>query len=140
MPVKSEQQLPRLMSGVVERVVDSMKTYIDERLTVFETRQRRGCLYALAESFILAKGQNRLEGIDARLSIPKFLLEKERSDPQFASINAAFTPSEEEIAHARAIVQAFADNPGQGTIALNGNMLDRPHLALAERLLAEIGG
>ena len=59
---------------------------------------------------------------------------------QIAPINAAFTPSEEEIAHARAVLQAFADNPGQGTIALNGNMLDRPHLALAERLLAEIGG
>ena len=59
---------------------------------------------------------------------------------QIAPINAAFTPSEKEITHARAVVQAFADNPGQGTIALNGNMLDRPHLALAERLLAEIGG
>lgn len=58
---------------------------------------------------------------------------------QIAPINAAFTPSEAEIAHARAVVQAFADNPGQGTVALNGNMLDRPHLALAQRLLAEVG-
>lgn len=54
-------------------------------------------------------------------------------------INAAFTPSAEEIAHARAIVQAFADNPGAGTVGLNGQMLDRPHLALAQRLLAEAG-
>jgi len=57
---------------------------------------------------------------------------------QVAPINAAFTPSEEEVAHARAVVQAFADNPGSGTVALDGNMLDRPHLALAERLLAEV--
>ncbi len=56
---------------------------------------------------------------------------------QIAPINAAFTPSGEEIEHARAVVQAFADNPGAGTIAIDGNMLDRPHLALAERLLAE---
>ncbi len=56
---------------------------------------------------------------------------------QVAPINAAFTPSAEEIAHARAIVQAFADNPGAGTIGLNGAMLDRPHLVLAQRLLAE---
>ncbi|MEM8724487.1 MAG: CoA ester lyase, partial [Pseudomonadota bacterium] len=56
-----------------------------------------------------------------------------------APINAAFTPSAEEIAHARMVVQAFADNPGAGTIAIDGNMLDRPHLALAERLLAEAG-
>nr|WP_298895515.1 CoA ester lyase [uncultured Altererythrobacter sp.] len=54
-------------------------------------------------------------------------------------INEAFTPSAEEIAHARAIVQAFADNQGAGTVGLDGQMLDRPHLALAQRLLAEAG-
>ena len=58
---------------------------------------------------------------------------------QIAPINAAFTPSEAEIAHAKAVVQAFADNPGAGTVAMDGNMLDRPHLALAQRLLAEVG-
>lgn len=58
---------------------------------------------------------------------------------QIAPINAAFTPSEEELAHARAVVQAFADNPRAGTVAMDGNMLDRPHLALAKRLLAEAG-
>jgi len=58
---------------------------------------------------------------------------------QIAPINTAFTPSEEEIAHARAVVQAFADNPGAGTIAIDGAMLDRPHLALAQRLLEEAG-
>ncbi len=59
---------------------------------------------------------------------------------QIAPINTAFTPSPEEIAQARAVVQAFADNPGAGTIAVDGAMLDRPHLLLAERLLAEAGG
>lgn len=54
-------------------------------------------------------------------------------------INESFTPSAEEIAHARAVVQAFADNPGAGTVGLDGQMLDRPHLALAQRLLAEVG-
>ena len=56
---------------------------------------------------------------------------------QIAPINTAFTPSAEEIVHARAIVQAFADNPGAGAVARDGNMLDSPHLALAERLIAE---
>lgn len=56
---------------------------------------------------------------------------------QVAPINEAFTPSAEELAHARAVVQAFAENPGAGTVSLDGNMLDRPHLALAQRLLAE---
>lgn len=58
---------------------------------------------------------------------------------QVDPINAAFTPSAKELAHARAVIQAFADNPGAGTVALDGNMLDRPHLALAQRLLAESG-
>jgi citrate lyase subunit beta / citryl-CoA lyase len=58
---------------------------------------------------------------------------------QVAPINAAFTPNAEELAHARAIVQAFADNPGAGTVGLDGAMLDRPHLMLAQRLLAEAG-
>lgn len=56
---------------------------------------------------------------------------------QVDPINAAFTPSADELAHARAIVQAFADHPGAGVVAMDGAMLDRPHLALAQRLLAE---
>ncbi len=58
---------------------------------------------------------------------------------QVDPINAAFTPSKEELAHARAVVQAFADHPGAGVVALDGAMLDRPHLVLAQRLLAEAG-
>ena len=58
---------------------------------------------------------------------------------QVEPINEAFTPSAQEIAHARAIVQAFADNPGAGTVALDGAMVDIPHLKLAERLLVEAG-
>lgn len=58
---------------------------------------------------------------------------------QVGPINAAFTPSAQEIAHARAIVEAFAANPEAGALQLDGAMIDRPHLALAQRLLAEAG-
>jgi citrate lyase subunit beta/citryl-CoA lyase len=58
---------------------------------------------------------------------------------QVDPINSAFTPSAEELANARAVVQAFADHPGAGVVALDGAMLDRPHLVLAQRLLAEAG-
>jgi len=51
-------------------------------------------------------------------------------------INEAFTPSAEELAHAREIVELFAANPGAGTIGHKGAMLDRPHLARAQALLA----
>ena len=55
---------------------------------------------------------------------------------QVPVINAAFTPSEGEIAAAREIVDLFAANPGAGTLALNGKMVDRPHLDRAKALLA----
>jgi citrate lyase subunit beta / citryl-CoA lyase len=51
-------------------------------------------------------------------------------------INAAFTPSEEEVAEAREIVTLFAANPGVGTIGWKGRMLDRPHLSRAQQLLS----
>jgi len=54
---------------------------------------------------------------------------------QVAVINQAFTPSEEEVAFARRVVQLFADNPGAGTIGLDGKMLDMPHLKQARRVL-----
>ena len=58
---------------------------------------------------------------------------------QVAVINAAFTPSADEIARAEAIVAVFAANPGVGTIGFEGAMLDRPFLARAQRLLAQAG-
>jgi citrate lyase subunit beta/citryl-CoA lyase len=51
-------------------------------------------------------------------------------------INEAFTPSAEERASAQEIVDLFAANPGAGTIGHKGAMLDRPHLARAQALLA----
>ncbi len=53
-------------------------------------------------------------------------------------INEVFTPSERTIARARAIVKAFAANPGLGVIGIEGEMVDLPHLKRAERLLARL--
>jgi citrate lyase subunit beta/citryl-CoA lyase len=55
---------------------------------------------------------------------------------QVSVINAAFTPSAAEIAHARAVVAAFEASPGAGALALDGRMIDRPHLLQAQRILA----
>lgn len=52
-------------------------------------------------------------------------------------INAAFQPTAEDIERAERIVQAFSDNPGAGTIGLDGKMIDRPHLLQAQRLLQQ---
>ncbi len=54
---------------------------------------------------------------------------------QVEIINAAFTPSEAELAEARAIVDAFSANPGSGTLQIDRRMIDRPHYKLALRVL-----
>ncbi len=55
---------------------------------------------------------------------------------QVGPINAAFTPSADEVAHAQAIVDAFAANPSAGVLAVYGKMVDRPHLVQAHNVLA----
>ncbi len=72
----------------------------------------------------------RREGFTGKLAI---------HPAQVAVINTAFSPSEEEIAHARQVVELFAANPDAGTIGLDGTMLDRPHLLQAQRVLARAG-
>ena len=55
---------------------------------------------------------------------------------QVPVINAAFSPSEAEIADARAIVALFAADSGAGALSLDGRMIDAPHLKAARALLA----
>ena len=55
---------------------------------------------------------------------------------QVEVINRCFKPSSEEIERARRIVELFEANPGAGTLALDGSMLDLPHLRQAQRILA----
>ena len=58
---------------------------------------------------------------------------------QVPVINAAFSPSEAELAHARAVVALFDAHPGAGALQLDGRMVDAPHLKAARRLLATAG-
>jgi len=51
-------------------------------------------------------------------------------------INRAFTPSEDEIAYSQKVVDLFEQNPGMGTVGLDGKMLDMPHLKQARNVLA----
>ena len=55
---------------------------------------------------------------------------------QVGPVNAAFTPDPARIAWAERVRDGFAANPGAGVFALDGKMIDRPHLRLAERILA----
>jgi citrate lyase subunit beta/citryl-CoA lyase len=55
---------------------------------------------------------------------------------QIQAINDGFTPSQQLLAHAHAIVEAFAANPGAGVLQLEGKMIDAPHLKAALSILA----
>ena len=54
---------------------------------------------------------------------------------QVEIINRGFTPTEAELAHARAVIEAFAAHPGVGALKLDGKMIDRPHLVQAQRII-----
>lgn len=59
---------------------------------------------------------------------------------QVPAINAAFTPSQEAVARARRVVAAFAEAGEEaGVVAIDGEMLDRPHLNRAKAVLARAG-
>ncbi len=57
---------------------------------------------------------------------------------QVATINEAFAPSDEEVAKAKAIVAAFEQSPAAGVVAIDGEMIDLPHLKRARRLLKRV--
>lgn len=71
--------------------------------------------------------QARRDGFTGRIAI---------HPDQVALINAGFSPSEAEIAHARRLLDAFEAEPGAGVIGLDGKMYDIPHLKAARHTLA----
>ena len=74
-----------------------------------------------------ACGEARRDGFSGKIAI---------HPNQVDVINECFTPTDDEVARARQIVELFEANPGVGTLALDGEMLDIPHLRQAEKILA----
>jgi citrate lyase subunit beta/citryl-CoA lyase len=68
----------------------------------------------------------RREGFTGKLAI---------HPAQVPVINAAFTPSAEDLRHAGEIVAAFEAHPDAGVLSVGGRMVDRPHLLQARRVL-----
>ncbi|WP_333672889.1 CoA ester lyase [Elioraea tepidiphila] len=56
---------------------------------------------------------------------------------QIAVIEEAYAPTAEERAWAERVIAAFEAAPGAGVIALDGKMVDKPHLVQARRLLGK---
>ena len=82
-----------------------------------------------AEGLAAEALQGRLYGFDGKSLI---------HPSQIATANAAFSPSEAEIADAQAIIAAFdaPDAERRGAIRVNGAMVERLHLEQAKALLA----
>jgi citrate lyase subunit beta/citryl-CoA lyase len=82
-----------------------------------------------AEGFARQCEQGLAFGFDG-----KTLIHPSQVDP----CNRAFTPSESEVAFARAVMAAFAlpENAAKGALRIDGRMAERLHLAQAERLVA----
>jgi len=79
------------------------------------------------DGFAQACTQGRAFGFDGKTLI---------HPAQIEAANRIFAPSPDEIAEARRILDAFAQNPGKGVIALDGRMIERLHAQEAQRLLA----
>jgi citrate lyase subunit beta / citryl-CoA lyase len=73
--------------------------------------------------------RSRRDGFVGRLAI---------HPDQVATINRCYAPSEAEVAHARKIVAAFDANPASAALAMDGKMVDLPHLIAARKILASI--
>ncbi len=73
--------------------------------------------------------QGRLLGMDGKTLI---------HPGQIATCNDVFSPSPEEVAWSQKIFAAFAqpENAAKGVITLDGKMVERLHLAMAERVAA----
>ena len=83
------------------------------------------------EAGLLASSrQARAEGFSGRLAI---------HPAQVGPINEGFTPSDDEVEHARRVIAAFDAEPGAGVVGLDGKMLDMPHLKSARRTLGLAG-
>ena len=86
----------------------------------------------------IAQLQQQLKDLQ-RSQDEKFAAVTELARQSIEAANRAFAPAPEALTEARAVKDAFAlpENAGKGVIALNGRMVERLHLAQAEKLLAK---
>jgi citrate lyase subunit beta/citryl-CoA lyase len=119
------------------------KTQADGSLTPVLELARSLCLVAAGAAGVQAidgvhadfRDTAGLTGEAARARRDGFTAKLAIHPDQVPIINAAFSPSAAEVEQAKRVVAAFAASPGAGVTSLDGRMLDRPHLVLAQRIL-----
>ena len=136
------------LTGLVMGTNDLAKEY-----NAVATPDRRAFMYSLSAALMAARAyrlaaidgvfndtsndaglsaeceQGRVLGFDGKTLI---------HPSQIETANRVFSPSEDELAHAREVIAAFAlpGNRDKGVISLNGQMVELLHLEQAERLVA----
>lgn len=133
-----------LMWGAEDLSADlgARSTHLNGQWTPAFDRARSMCLFAAADA-----GVNAIDAVPTEIHNAEVLRtesENARRDgfaakaaihpAQVAVINEAFAPSIAERDWATRVVAAFKS--GNGVTALDGRMLDRPHLKLATRILS----
>lgn len=83
--------------------------------------------YKDSEGLLRSSRASRREGFTGRFAI---------HPDQVGPINEGYMPDPQDVEHARNVLAAFAANPSAGTVGLNGQMLDIPHLNQAKSVLA----
>ena len=126
-------------------------------LGAVRTRDGAEIAYAWAHLVLAARaaGAAAIDTVYTDLTDPEGLLAEARQarqlgysgkllihPAQIEPVHQAFAPSEEEVAHARRVLEAFeaAETRGEGVIALDGQMIDAPVVARARKVLGLIDG
>lgn len=141
----AQPRLAGMMWGAEDLAAElgAMQNYVDGAYTEPFRLARHLCLLAAREAGVMpidtvyadfrdSEGLSRhaaaarRDGFEAKAAI---------HPAQLGPINAAFTPGLDEIDWAEKVVAVFAD-ADTGVAALDGKMLDMPHLRMAQRILA----
>lgn len=134
------EDLPAAIGAVSSRDDNGAYTQpyeVARTLTLFAAHAAR--VAAIETVYPAIKDEAGLAGYAARAAFDGFTGMMALHPAQVPIINAAFTPSDAAIAHARAIVAAFAAAPGAGVLTLDGKMIDAPHLLQARKILERAG-
>ena len=117
---------------------DAARTPLVPHLAAIVAAARAGGMIALDGVLNAIKDEARLAAECAQGAMLGFDGKTLIHPGQIDAANAAFGPGPEQLAWARAVVAAFAapEAAGRGAIQLDGAMIERLHLAEAERILA----
>ncbi|WP_137751680.1 CoA ester lyase [Sphingopyxis sp. L1A2A] len=131
------EDLPAAIGATTSREADGSYTApynVARALTLFAAHAAG--VAAIDTVFPAIKDQAGLAAYAARARRDGFTGMMAIHPSQVAPINAAFTPSADEVSRAQAIVDAFAANPGVGVLQVDGKMIDAPHLKQAKHILS----